>query len=260
MEKNIIKSRFVEAARPRLPQNISDENIDNFVLSVLTKTSIKKLIGEISGELGLDIDPKRFVKAADIITFGEVERAVNEFPHLHKSQVLRLFDNALVKKTVKLDSSGITRPHLIDLVELLEDYTGLRITDDTDAPLAYLDKKCNTLSIEDIGDFFSERKDSKIRQILSAMEQAKASMPQLTPETSAILRQGVKRYLAYCCNIEEEQLQEDQPIRTLHSGMDTDEKAYYNVVFWMETKFNKVVPNDFVETKTIGELIDFLAA
>lgn len=255
MERNI-KSLFVEAARPRLPQNIADEKIDDFALSVLTKTTIKKLIGEINVSDGLKVDAKRFVKAADIITFGEVERAINEFPHLHKNQVLRLFDHNMVRKNVKLDSTGITRPQLIDLVELLEEYTGLRLTDDSDAPLAYLDRRCNTLTIEDIGDFFSGR-DAKISQILKLMNEAQAAMPALPPEATAAMRQAVKKYLATCCHVEENELIETQPITTLSSEF--DEQDYYVVVFWAESQFNKAVPNEFVETKTIGDLIDFLA-
>ena len=67
----------------------------------------------------------------------------------------------------------------------------------------------------------------------------------------------VKAYLELCCG---KKLDEKALIRSMKPyNLSVGDGSYYVVVLWAEGKFNKIVPNEFVETKTISELIDILA-
>ena len=240
-----IKKLFVEASG----KNPHDS------LAKVKKSTIKSIVDRVNKQYGTNADGKKIAKLASCFLIEEMPEVIKEYPHLHKRQVIRLFEQqCLTKKVARIASTAITRPYLIDLVELLEDYTGYKMTDDSDAPLAYLDQKCGTLDIEDIGDFFSGRENARIRQIIKTMELVKPIEPKA--EGNAY-RNDVKAYLEACCGTK---IDEKAPIRSMKPcNLSVGDGSYYVVVLWAEGKFNKVVPNDFVESKTIGELIDILA-
>ena len=95
------------------------------------------------------------------ILVSELEQTVKNCPHLTKEQVLRLFDNvAHVNPQDNIHGGRILRGLLIDLVASLEAYTGKKISQDADAPLAYLedalDSQDDRITIEDFAEFFSD--------------------------------------------------------------------------------------------------------
>jgi len=255
MAKNVIEL-FVNAAKQR-----GVKDCEQAYLSVLPKSVIKKLVDEANKELGTYADGKKIAKLANCFLIGEMNDVVEEFPHMHKRQVIRLFEQqALSKKSARLSSSAISRPYLIDLVEMLEDYTGLKITDDSDAPLEYLDQKCGSLDVEDIGDFFSGREDARIKNIIDVMSGIKAVGPSANNKyQEGESRQTVKAFIASCCGVDESDLNEKAPIKTLKADVDCGARPHYMVVFWAEGRFNKMIPNEFIESKTVGDLIDALA-
>lgn len=241
-----IKKLFVEASG----KNPQDS------LAKVKKSTIQSIVDRVNKQYGTNADGKKIAKLSSCFLIEEMPEVIKEYPHLHKRQVIRLFEQqCLTKKVARLDSSAITRPYLIDLVESLEDYTGMKMTDDSDAPLAYLDQKCGTLDIEDIGDFFSGREDARIRQIIKAMKCIKTLETDKYQEGAS--RETVKNFLDICCGMK---LDEKAPISSMKpESLPDGDRPHYMVVYWAECKFDKVVPNDFVESKTIGELIDILA-
>jgi len=229
-------------------------------LSVLKKSTIIRLVDEVNAQYGTHADGNKIAKMAVCFTLHEVADVIVEFPHMHKRQVIRLFERlGLVNKTAKMDSSAITRPLLIDLVEMLEEYTGMKITDDSDAPLAYLDQKCDTLDIEDIGDFFSGRKNSRIKSIIDNVQNVKPLLDNKTVKKSFNSRKKVKEFIAGCCGIKPDELDENAPISSLKPDVECGGRPHYLVVYWAEGRFNKLIPNEFVEEKSIGELISAFA-
>lgn len=224
-------------------------------LAKVKKSTIKSIVDEVNKKYGTNANGKKIAKLAPCFLIEEMAEVINEYPHLHKRQVIRFFEQqCLTTKVARIASTAITRPYLIDLVELLEDYTGYKMTDDSDAPLLYLDQKCGTLDVEDIGDFFSGREGARIRQIIKAMGKVK---PIESETEDNAHRDDVKAYLELCCG---KKLDEKALIRSMKPyNLSVGDGSYYVVVLWAEGKFNKIVPNEFVETKTISELIDILA-
>ena len=94
------------------------------------------------------------------ILVSELEQTVKNCPHLTKEQVLRLFDKvAHVNPQDNIHGGRILRGLLIDLVASLEAYTGKKISQDTDAPLVYLEDARDTgevITVEDFAEFFSD--------------------------------------------------------------------------------------------------------
>ena len=77
-------------------------------------------------------------------------------------------------------------------------------------------------------------------------------------KTRPASREVVRKFIMKCCGLKS--LDENQPITSLEPDVPCGNKPYYTVVAWAEGKFNKRVENAFVESKTIGELIDFLTS
>lgn len=237
---------LLEAAKKRYPKS-SDETINRQALAVFGKEAVKNALKAQGFS-----ESEKIAGMALAITLGELEETVKNYPSLTKVQILRFFrKEAMADEKVRIDSAYITRPALITLVERLEEYTGLRMTDDTDAPLAYLDRQDPTLTIGDIADFFSENPESKIRKMV-----LDRVCPQDSPKMKALFRDAVKQFLKECIKGE---VDETAPITSLKPDFSCGDKDYYVVVHWVEGRFRKAVSNKFVETKTIGELIDFFA-
>lgn len=237
---------LLEAAKKRYPKS-SDETINRQTLAVFGKEAVKNALKAQGFS-----ESEKVAGMALAITLGELDKTIETFPSLTKEQVLRFFQKeAMANEKVRIDSAFITRPALITLVERLEDYTGLRMTDDTDAPLAYLDRRDPTLTIGDVADYFSEQQTSKIRQIIVD----KSVCPQDSPKMRTLYRNAVKQFISECIK---DNLDESAMIKTLKPDYSCGDKDYYVVVHWAEGRFHKAVPNEFVETKTVGELIDYL--
>ncbi len=95
------------------------------------------------------------------ILVSELEQIIQDCPRLTKDQVLRLFaQEAHVTPQDTTYGGRILRGLLIDIVATLEAYTGKKISQDADAPLAYLedalDSQDDRITIEDFADFFSD--------------------------------------------------------------------------------------------------------
>ena len=71
-------------------------------------------------------------------------------------------------------------------------------------------------------------------------------------------RARVKKFIMGSCGVKT--LDESLPITTLRPDVIGGEKPYYTVVSWVESKFGKRLDNEFVESKTIGELINAMSA
>ncbi len=184
------------------------------------------------------------------ILCSELENTIKAFPVLKKSQILRLFEKeAYVKKTDNISGGRILRETLLGIVFALENYTGKKISrEDSDAPLRYLEDACpdgEQITIEDFANFFTNR-CSKLDNILLLVQKPAAS------------RQTIKSYLADSCGIEPEDIDEKASIKTLTPSIEKcGEMSYYLVILWLEDTFKKTVNNNFIENKTIGDLIDF---
>ena len=242
-----LQKRFIEAAQKKHPQD-SEEKIQNQVLSSLF--GVREIERLLATEMG---HPKarKFSKIGSAILVSELNETAENYPHLTAVQVLRFFKNeALADGNVLLDSTGITRPMLIELVEALENYTGLRITDDSEAPLRYLDERSRTLTINDIAEYFSYSPS----RIMSIQARDLCCVPSMSEKTKACQRTVVKSYLTDCCNGKE--IDESLPIIQLRSDV-TDNP--YVIVHWLEGRFCRILNNQFVEQKTVGELLDFFA-
>ena len=237
---------LLEAAKKRYPKSGEDVLLDQ-TLAVHGKDAVKNALKAQGFS-----ESEKIAGMALAITLGELEETVKNYPSLTKVQILRFFrKEAMADENVRMDSSYITRPALITFVERLEDYTGLRMTDDTDAPLAYLDRQDPTLTIGDIADFFSEAPSSKIKRMVLDRE-----CPQDSPKMKALFRDTVKQFISECVKGE---IDETAPITTLRPDFRCGDKDYYVVVHWVEGRFHKAVSNKFVESKTIGDLIDYFA-
>ena len=74
-------------------------------------------------------------------------------------------------------------------------------------------------------------------------------------------RNRVKKYLASSCGCEENELSEDTPLNKLTTPYNNEPTAYYQIIYWLETRYNKTkapVSTQFIEEKTVGDLLDYL--
>ena len=244
-----LKKIFMEAAQQKAPKK-SAEVLENTVLfKIFSRVDIVAMLLQ-EGVPGTSA--AKIAKLSNAITIAELEETVERYPLLHKEQILRLFKNeAMVGPKVKIDSTAINRPHLISLVEMLEDYTGLKVTDDSQAPLRYLDERSRTLTVEDLAEFFAHC-PSRIITIQALSEK----LPPMSPRTKSYSRSFVKSYLADCCK---DDIDESMPVTSLRPDIDGGDKPYLTVVFWLECRFNRQLNNAFLEKATVGELIDAIA-
>lgn len=236
--------------------NVARKRLDNenvVISKILTPREVKKYLMQD----GVDAQvANKIAMLAGGITLSELKGTVADFPRLRKEQVLRFFDTeAMVSGNALIDSGVITRPHLITLVEILEDYTGLKMGDDSDAPLRYIDEKCNTIKIKDVAEFFANM-PSRIAAIQAAGEE----YPAESERTFDFHRTWIKSYLADCCGVQLLEINENDLVKDLCSCIDHSPKSYLTVVCWMERKFGKKLPTKLVENGTVGKLIDFFVA
>ena len=223
----------------------------------------KELLDTLSPLVGKE-NARKIYDLRRAILLSELEDTVKEFPVLHKKQVIRLFEKcACVRKEDSIDGGRMMRPTLISLVEKLEAYTGRKITQDNDAPLRYLEDACDpgeTITIEDIADYFSERKERKISKLIARSCQPFTEMWKKKQRQNS--RNVIKKYLADSCGVKPEQLNETEKVLVLHpADIPYGNDDYFVVIFWLEDRFKKILPKSFdCNTRTVGELIDFFAA
>ena len=82
--------------------------------------------------------------------------------------------------------------------------------------------------------------------------------PAIVVKQRKVTRARVKKFLMSSCGVKV--LDESQLITTLKPDVPGGDKPYYTVVAWAENKFHKRIDNEFVETKTIRELINALVS
>ena len=195
---------------------------------------------------------------------SELDKTIAEFPRLHKSQVIRLFENAAnVKKSDSISGGRIFRPTLISLIESLEAYTGRKMLEDSLAPLRYLEEvneqnvskpfKVRDIKIEDIADFFSERINRRIERLI-----AKSNMPQSKEREIDRTPEGINIYLKGCCKNTFDK--ETKICDLVPQDVPAGQESYYIVLFWMEQQYDKMLPKSFnFREKTVADLISFFA-
>lgn len=228
-------------------------NTEAFVVNIPQGYFVSQLANAIGKEQAMKI-----YAIGRGILLSELEQTIAEYPVLHKKQVLRLFEKeAYVRKDSPIDGGLIPREILLHIVDMLESYTGRVLSQDCNSPLRYLEEACAKLKmeplvIEDFADYFAERKNRKISQLIAASQK---------PATTS---NDVMAFLADCLGTTAEAVNLGNPITNMRPhipGITTSETQsddYYVVVFLLESQFDKVVPNEFVENKTIGELVEFL--
>ena len=217
MEKSIIKSLMIEEASKRLPKTVKTQNVASFVISVLTKKQLQKILNENLTVKGKTKKIKNIINLGDGITIAEIDKVIENYPVLSKEQIMRYFKNtASVYEVTKISGGHITRPYLIELVEVLEEYTGLQILSESPAPLAYLEEGNRDITIGDIADFFSGDKDAEIVKIV---KQAKEALASSQAVSNNIKRMNVKKYLASCCGCSVDELDESKTIKEFLDGI-----------------------------------------
>ena len=233
-------------------------------METIQKLNQKELKEKLVKALGEE-NATKFLGIAPAILESELDKTIAEFPRLHKSQVIRLFENvANVKKSDSISGGRIFRPTLISLIESLEAYTGRKMLEDSLAPLRYLEEanenrkkiikssKNKEITIEDIADFFSEREDRKIEHLIAL------SATQMAIKEKDHSANAVQQFLQGCCK---QQLQNDTKVCDLiPQDVPAGQDSYYIVLFWMEQQYDKMLPKSFdFQTKTVADLIKFFA-
>ena len=292
---NTVERDFIVAAESCMSENLSKDNVMNCKISVIRRGQIIAMLKDINVEKRAhklpEVKVEAFLKFAKYIPIREVAQTIGEYPLLTNEQVVRYFEFAAgVAPDALIAGTQITRPMLIDLVHELEDYTGFRLAADTDAPLSYLDaQSAETLTIQDICDFFTDKPDARILKELDGTDHDTpqqihfdiikarldwcedsnnfASSPlfpsvQICAEAQdehfkynakhAVLSiMAVKSYLAASCGIDSSELNEDIPIKWLWVG-----KFDYNaIVSWVESLFGTKVTPTFLEQHRVGDLL-----
>lgn len=222
----------------------------------------KELKEKLTAALGAE-NAKKLLDIAPAILTTELDKTIAEFPRLHKSQVIRLFENvARIKKSDSISGGRIFRPTLISLIERLEAYTGRKMLKENSlAPLRYLEEaneqnvskpfKVRDIKIEDIADFFSERINRRIEHLI-----AKSNMPQAKEKDRSA--DAIQLFLQGCCK---QKLKNDTKICDLvPQDVPAGQESYYIVLFWMEQQYDKMLPKSFnFREKTVADLIKFFA-
>lgn len=292
---NTVERDFIVAAESCLPENLSKDNVMNCNISVIRRGQITDMLKSINVEKRAhklpEVKVEAFLKFAEYIPIREVAQTIEEYPLLTNEQIVRYFAVAAgVAPDALIASTQITRPMLIDLVHELEAYTGFKLAADTDAPLSYLDaQSAETLTIQDICDFFSDEPDARIlkefdgtdhditQQIHFDVTKARldwcedsnnfASSPLFPSVQSCAEAQdehfkynakhavlsimAVKSYLASSCGVDSSELNEDMPIKWLQIG-DVDHNT---IVGWVESLFGTKVTPTFLEQHRVSDLL-----
>lgn len=229
----------------------------------IQKLNQKELKEKLVKALGEE-NATKFLGIAPAILESELDKTIAEFPRLHKSQVIRLFENvANVKKSDSISGGRIFRPTLISLIESLEAYTGRKMLEDSLAPLRYLEEvneqnvskpfKVRDIKIEDIADFFSERINRRIERLI-----AKSNMPQSKEKEIDRTPEGINIYLKGCCKNTFDK--ETKICDLVPQDVPAGQESYYIVLFWMEQQYDKMLPKSFnFREKTVADLISFFA-
>lgn len=234
-------------------------------METIQKLNQKELKNKLTAALGAE-NAKKFLAIAPAILESELDKTIAEFPRLHKSQVIRLFENvANVKKSDSISGGKIFRPTLISLIESLEAYTGRRMLKENSlAPLRYLEDtneksiakpfKVRDITIEDIADFFSERINRRIERLI-----AKSNMPQSKEREIDRTPEGINIYLKGCCKNTFDK--ETKVCELIPQALPSGEDNFYIVAYMLEQHYNKRIPNSFdFREKTVADLIKFFAA
>lgn len=232
-------------------------------METIQKLNQKELKEKLVKALGEE-NATKFLGIAPAILESELDKTIAEFPRLHKSQVIRLFENvANVKKSDSISGGRIFRPTLISLIESLEAYTGRKMLEDSLAPLRYLEEvneqnvskpfKVRDIKIEDIADFFSERINRRIERLI-----AKSNMPQSKEREIDRTPEGINIYLKGCCKNTFDK--ETKICDLVPQDVPAGQESYYIVLFWMEQQYDKMLPKSFnFREKTVADLISFFA-
>ena len=219
-------------------------------METIQKLNQKELKNKLVKALGEE-NATKFLGIAPAILESELDKTIAEFPRLHKSQVIRLFENvANVKKSDSISGGRIFRPTLISLIESLEAYTGRKMLEKSSpdkpyAPLHYLEVaneqsiakpfKVRDITIEDIADFFSERINRRIEHLI-----AKSNMPQAKEKDRSA--DAIQLFLQGCCK---QPLKNDTKICDLvPQDVPAGQESYYIVLFWMEQQYDKMLPKE----------------
>ena len=237
-------------------------------METIQKLNQKELKEKLVKALGENA--KKLLDIAPAILITELDETIAEFPRLHKSQVIRLFENvANVKKSDSISGGKIFRPTLISLIESLEAYTGRKMLEKSSpdkpyAPLRYLEEaneksiakpfKVRDITIEDIADFFSERINRRIERLI-----AKSNMPQSKEREIDRTPEGINIYLKGCCKNTFDK--ETKVCELIPQALPSGEDNFYIVAYMLEQHYNKRIPNSFdFREKTVADLIKFFAA
>lgn len=227
-------------------KNLTREEILQLTVDKLPKKLFCNAVKAVNEKYGIKINAEHFYKLAPAILISEIGDVFEEYPRLHKRQIIRLFEKtASAKKETLVSSKAIPAPLTIDLIDWISNHTMRELK------YANLERAMDDgekITVGDIADFFSEREGRKIAKIL-----ARISRPKISRET-------VKSYIADSCGKAAEEIDEEAPITGLRPSVGScGNYDCYVVLSWTEGEFNKTVPNAFTESRTIGELIDFLA-
>ncbi len=165
---------YIQAVRQNnVCPNLSDKELKSQPLSILPQTQLRKTLLAIKHKYDYAANLRVLSKIASLVSIGNLSTVMREPNPLSKETVLRFFrEKAACRANVCISGQDITRPHLISLVEQLEHCTGLQLTDQSDAPLAYIEDACEPdekITIADIAEFFTQS-DGKIRKILARAE------------------------------------------------------------------------------------------
>lgn len=249
---------FIEAVRQnKVRPKISDEDLKFQSLDILPTKVLRKTLLAIKNKYGYHTDLRILCKIAPLVRIGSLPEVMQTRNPLTQKLVLDYFEEkACCPAGVSISGQFITRPYLIALVEQLEQCTGRRLTDHSQAPLRYIEEACEadeTITIADVAEFFTQN-DGKIRQILARV---RAQKPTMRNEVH-FSRKIVRDYVAGCFDMNAATLDENVLIKTLQSSVAPGD--IYSPLHWCEERFNKILPDHFIENKTVKDLIDFFVA
>lgn len=226
--------------------NLSREQIFAQSLNALPQKAFSQAVKAVNAKHGININAKALYAIRNAILISEIGDIFNEYPRLHKKQVIRLFERmSSAKKESRISTTAIPATLTVDIIDWFSDYTQRELR------YASIERAIDDgeqITVNDLADFFSEREGRKIAEILSRI-----SRPSISRET-------IKSFIADSCGKKAEEINEELPITTLAPSIGScGGKDYYLVVYWAEGEFNKTVKNSFVESKTIRELITLFA-
>lgn len=171
IHNDVAVTAYIQAVRQNnVCPTLSDKELKSKPLSILPKTPLRKTLVSIKNKYGYVANLRVLDKIAPLVSIGDLSAVMNEPDPLTKEVVLNFFKRVSCCRAGScISGQDITRPHLISLVEQLEHCTGLQLTDQSNAPLAYIENACESgeiITVADIAEFFTQS-DGKIREILA---------------------------------------------------------------------------------------------